>query len=239
MPRSFKTKAAGKEIEVPLFNDKGEINPDLIEGYQKREAFYQKMQAVAEQRREVEAMRLKVESEAQQAAIAAKRAALPPLADDDPIKQHQTALQEQLDAQAKTQAQMQELIRAEAQERLQAAEAARLEASKLSLAAEEKRLATEHGLTEREIGMVEREYFVRSRNKENVTLESIAQEHKAYVTSLKEAALKEWKDKNRVGSGAAPETVPATGTATPTITPGSPGFAEAIAEDMRAMFGRR
>lgn len=203
-----------------------------------RADYSRKMHAVGEMRREAEAMRIKAEADARQAQIMAERAKLPELPEGDPFAVHQAALQKQLDAQAEAQNKLQEALQRDAQERMEQARQAELAASELSLAAKREKLGVEHQLDAAELDIVEREYWFRSRKGEPVSLDSVAKERADRIKAIEARAVAAFKEKHRVGSDAAGAPAPATGTATKVLTPGSPGFTEAVAEELGALFGR-
>jgi hypothetical protein len=207
-----------------------------------RADYSRKMHIVGEMRREAEALKLKLEAEAKQAELKAKFASLPKLADDDPYTMHQNAMREQLEALTEQQRLQQQRLEQEAQERMEALRQTELAASRVALAAEEKRLADTYGFKDDlagEIAVVEREYWHRKQQDPTVTLDSVAKERRALIDKISAAAEKAFKEKHRVGSEAAAPAAPVAGTGTPIPLPGSRGFTDAIAAEMRATFGRR
>lgn len=239
VPKVIKTVAAGKEVEVPIFDEKGAVNPALLTAIQQAADYTRKMQAVAEMRREAEAVKLRSEAEAAAAKIAAERAKLPQLPGDDPFAQHQAYLQQQLDAQAESLRKHQELMQQEAQERMEMAREAQMEASRVALAAERKRLSDTYKLDDDDLEFIERRYLDRRQQNQPTTLEALAQERRAKLDAYRAEAVKEFKEKHRVGSDAGGAAVSATGTGTPApLTPSSPGFAEQFASELSAALRR-
>ncbi len=231
-PAEVAPPAALKLTDSSLVEDPadGQVRPwGEIKAERLRQADYtRKTMAVAEQQRQIEAMRQQMEAAAAAEKLRAAQASLPVLPDDDPFAQHQKLLHEKLTLAEQAIRTMQEQTAAAEKSRI-------LSESRAALAAEEKRMTDEHGFKAREIGIVEDEYMRRRTAEPGITLQSVAKEYADYLADLKKASVEEFKNKHRVGSDAASGAVPATGTATPAITPGAPGFADKLAEAFSAI----
>ncbi|MFA5897987.1 MAG: hypothetical protein WC829_02620 [Hyphomicrobium sp.] len=191
-----------------------------------------KWKEAAEMKREAEALRQQFEAATAAEKIRAAQAALPALPDDDPFAQHTRLLNEKVQLAEQAIRTMQEQTAATERERV-------LLASRAALATEEKRMADDYKFSAREIGIVEDEYMRRRATEPGITLQSVAKDFSDYLAGREEAKVREFKDQHRVSSDAAKIEAPATGTAEEVPLPGAPGFAERIASEMSAMFGRR
>jgi hypothetical protein len=221
VPRLLHAKIAGEEVEVPLYNEQGQINPELVVAFQKAQDYTRKMMAVANDRRAVEAERLAWQAEQ----IKAQQSTLPDLPEDDPYAQRIAAQQKQLELLAQQTSGVEQFLANQRSER-------ELDLSRAALALEEKRLATEHGLTPEQIKTVEYEYYRREKSGEEVSLDAIAKSHASMLAQVKADAIREWKEKKRVGAPAGGASSPATGSAPAVITPKSPGFIEAFMNEL-------
>ena len=202
----------------------GKIKADRL-----RQADYtKKTMALAEERRQYEA----AESRRQAAFEAYKAqqvsAALPELPEDDPYAQRIRAIEAQAKYLAEVDAQRQQAYEAQMQQ-------AQAQESRVALEAAEKKLAADFGFDQREIELVEAEYYRRGMTGETPALDQIAKEYKAYLTAKEEAAVSRFKEKHRVSAPASGVSVPAAGVTDSTPVPGSRGFLDAIREEVGAL----
>jgi len=190
--------------------------------------YTQKRMSEAETIRQYEAQESKRQAAFDAWQAQQKAASMPDLPEDDPYAQRIRAMEAQTKYLAEVDAQRQAAFNEQMQ-------AAQLEKSRAALEIAEKKLATDYGFKQREIDMVEAEFYRRGNSGEDVTLDSVAKEYKAYISSVKEEAVQEFKTKHRVQAPAAGISVPAAGSPENVPVPGTRGFVDAIREEFGAM----
>ena len=206
------------------FKSWGEIKADRL-----RHADYtKKTMALAERQREFDAAEARRQAAFDAWKAQQEAAKMPDLPEDDPYAQRIRAIEAQAKYLAEVDAQRQ---RAHEEQM----EQTKLESRRAALDAEEKRLTDQYKFEQREMDIVEAEFYRRGKAGENVTLEAVAKDYRSYLDAKEEAAVARWKEKNRVSAPAATISVPAAGTTDSIPVPGSRGFLDAIREEVGAL----
>lgn len=194
-----------------------------------RQADYtKKTMALAEEKRQYEAAEARRQAAFEAYKASQDAAKMPELPEDDPYAQRIRAIE----AQAKYLAEVDAQRQASYEAQLQQAQAAE---NRMALEAAEKKLASDFGFEQREIDLVEAEFFRRGQAGESVTLDGVAKDYKQYLVAKEEAAVARFKEKHRVSAPAAAPSIPGAGAKEEELVPGTRTFRERMREEIAAM----
>ena len=190
--------------------------------------YTQKTQSIAETRKQVE--QAEALRQAQWNALQAQQAAAgqADLPEDDPYAIRIKAAEAQMKYLAEADAQRQRAFDEQMNQ-------AQTKENQAALEAAEKKIATDFGFEQREIDLVEAEFLRRGHAGEEVTLEGVAKDYKAYLDAREEKAVAKFKEKHRVSAPAGGASIPAAGVTDSIPVPGSRGFLDAIREEVGAL----
>lgn len=203
IPKTFRAKVQGQEVEMPIFDERGQVNPLLVERVQMGEDYYRKTQSLAEERRQAQAMieqeraKIKQEYEEQMRTLhrKIKPEGMPDLPEDD---DYAKAIRLAMDR-----AERAEQV---ATERLAQIEAAVQRQEQMRVEEENRRayekahadVKTKFQLDDATMAMAEQNWAARFMRGEQIDMETGVKQFVDQLAAIKRQEIENWKAKHRV-----------------------------------------